>query len=566
MTVPVADVQAAVEDRPLYNNAASEGREKAKGRIARSTLIVVGAFATAKVISLIQTFIIANTFGISAQYDAFVSANRAPELIVTLIAGGALGYAFIPIFSGLLAKGEHDNAWDVASQVVNSIFVFSFVVSVVAFIFAPFLITTVYMPTSAPETQLMAINMLRILLISTLIFTISGISADILQSHHHFLSPALAPIMFDVGILIGVLFLIGPLGIYGIAWGAVLGAVLHLTVQIPALVYYRARWRPTLGYTSPVFWRVVRLMLPRIAGLGVFYFNFALMNNLADRLGPGAISAFSWGWQLTQIPQTLLGTALGVVIFPTLAALSESGDHESKRNAMTGAMKFILITTIPAAVGLVLVGRPLISVLEGGAFDATATDFVYSALQFFALNIIVMSILEIAARSFYADQDTITPLWAALVGAAVNTVLALTLSGVWVGQGTMFDLGVGGLALALSLGVAFEISVLIFILRGRWGWSVREALGSTVAKTLLASAAMGLVVIMVGYAWDAAGLVGRGRLLTLVQVGIMALAGAGTFGGVAMLLGMTEIWDMIMVLLRRKRAETAIEEAAAHGD
>jgi putative peptidoglycan lipid II flippase len=556
------ETQAAVETDATLNPAVSEAREKAKSRIARSTLVVVTAFATAKVISLVQTFIIANRFGISAEYDAFVSANRAPELIVTLIAGGALGYAFIPIFSGMLAKGDYDNAWDVASQVVNSIFIFSFVVSVLAFIVAPWLVSVVYMPASPPDIQQLAVNMLRILLLSTLIFTISGISADILQSHHHFLSPALAPIMFDVGILIGVIFLTGPLGIYGLAWGAVLGALLHFAVQIPALFRYNARWRPSLGYTSPVFWRVVRLMLPRIAGLGVFYLNFALMNNLANRLGEGAISAVDWGWRLTQIPQTLLGTALGVVIFPTLAALSEAGDDESKRNAMTGAMKFILISTIPAAVGFIVVGRPLISILEGGAFDASATALVYSALQFFALNIIVMSILEIAARSFYADQDTLTPLWAALVGAVVNVVLAIVLSGVWVGAGTVFDMGVGGLALALSLGVTFEISVLIFILRGRWNWSVREALGGTVAKTLIASAVMGAVVMAIGAVWDAAGLTGQGRLLTLVQVGVMTLAGAGVFAGMAALLRMDEIWDMVRVLLRRKRAAVAIAEAA----
>jgi putative peptidoglycan lipid II flippase len=276
-------------------NAAEETTHKKTGRIARSTLIVVIAFATAKVISLIQTVIIANTFGLSAEYDAYVTANRAPELIVTLIAGGALGYAFIPIFSGFLTKGDHERAWDVASQVLNSIFVVSFVVSVLAFIFAPWLVGFVYAPGFEPEIQALTVDMLRILLISTLIFTISGISADILQSHHHFLSPAMAPIMFDVGILIGVLFLLEPLGIYGIAWGAVLGAVLHFIVQIPALIYYHARWRPTLGFGSPTFWRVIQLMLPRVAGLGVFYFTFALMNNLASRLGEGAVSAFSWG-------------------------------------------------------------------------------------------------------------------------------------------------------------------------------------------------------------------------------------------------------------------------------
>ena len=563
MTTSSSDYTSSVEAKTLVNQAVAEKRDTAKGRIARSTLLVVMAFATAKAISLVQTFIIANRFGVSVEYDAYVTANRAPELIVTLIAGGALGYAFIPVFSGFLNKGDREAAWNVASQIVNSIFAVSFVISVLAFIGAPWLVEVVYAPGFTPEVQALTVDMLRILLLSTLLFTISGVTADILQSHHHFLSPALAPIMFDLGILFGVVFLIGPLGVYGIAWGAVIGSIAHFCVQIPALIHYRARWRPMLGFNNPTFWRVVRLMLPRVAGLGVFYFNFALMNNLASRLGPGAVSALGWGWQITQIPQTLLGTALGVVIFPTLAALSEAGDDESKRNAMTGAMKFILITTIPPTVGLMLVGRPLISILEGGAFDAEATSFVYSALQFFALNIIVMSILEIAARSFYADQDTVTPLWAALAGALVNVVLALGLSGVLVGAGSAFDLGVGGLALALSLGVAVEISVLLYILRSRWNWSIRQSLGGTLQKTILASLVMGVAVYVVGLGWGAAGLTESGRLLTLMQVGVMASVGALVFAGVAALLGVSEIWDMLMVLLRRRKPKAVLEEVAS---
>jgi len=545
-----------------YVNVVEEDKTSKTGRIARSTLIVVIAFATAKVISLVQTFIIADTFGLSAEYDAYVTANRAPELIVTLIAGGALGYAFIPIFSGFLARGEDDSAWEIASQVVNSIFIISFFVSIVAFIFAPWLVNTVYAPGFTPEIQAITVSMLRILLISTLIFTISGISADILQSHHHFLSPALAPIMFDVGILIGVLFLLEPLGIYGIAWGAVLGAVMHFLVQIPALIYYRVRWRPTLGFGSDTFWQVIRLMLPRVAGLGVFYFNFALMNNLASRLGEGSVSAFSWGWQLTQIPQTLLGTALGVVIFPTLAALSEAGDKESKRNAMTGAMKFILIATVPSAVGLVLVGRPLISLLEGGAFDASATVLVYASVQAFALSVITLSVLEIAARSFYADKDTVTPLWAALGGAAVNAILALTLSGLWLTGGTSLDLGVAGLGLALSLGVGVEITVLLIILRNRWNWSIRASLGDTIVKVGVATAGMALAIILLDRAWLAV-IPSLGALWTLVRVTVLVLGGIAIFGGIATALRMNEIWQLARAILRRQPPSEIVEEAIA---
>jgi putative peptidoglycan lipid II flippase len=225
--------------------------------------------------------------------------------------------------------------------------------------------------------------------------------------------------MFDVGILFGVIFLmpIETIGVRGVAIGAVLGAVMHFGIQVPGLIRFKARWKPQLGLHNPVLWRVIRLMLPRIGGLGVFQLNFLVMNNVASRLGVGSVSALDWGWRLMQIPQTLIGTAMGIVIFPTLAALSELGDENGKRNAMSGALRFILIASIPSAVALIFVGRPVINLLERGAFDASASALVYSTLRFFALGLIVHSALEVVARSFYADKDTLTPLWAALGGA-----------------------------------------------------------------------------------------------------------------------------------------------------
>jgi putative peptidoglycan lipid II flippase len=511
------------------------------------------AFAAAKAISLAQTFIIANTFGVGAEYDAYITANRAPELIVRLLAGGALGYAFIPVFSGLLAKQDRDGAWRMASQIANLIFIVALGASILAFFAAPWLVSTVYAPGFTPEVQAQTTVMLRILLISTLIFTISSLSTDVLQSHNHFLTPALAPILFDIGILIGVIFFLEPFGVYGIAWGAVLGAVMHLLTQIPALLHVKARWRPLLSFTDPTVMKVVRLMLPRVAGLGVLSFNYAILNNLASRLGEGSVSAFSWGFQLTQIPQTLLGTALSIVIFPTLAALSEAGEETAKREVLSGGLKFMLITTIPSAVGLIAVGRPLISILEGGAFDASATTAVYYALLGFSLTIVVQSILEISTRAFYADKDTLTPLWAGIVGAVATAGFAIFFSGVWsVTAGTAIDFGVGGLGLALSVGIAFEIAVLIMILVRRWQWNLWGAIGATLIKALTASAMMGVAVLAIGAIWGALGLSGQGRLLTLVQVGVMIGGGVIVFLLMATVLRIQEIWVILQAILRRQ--------------
>lgn len=550
--------------------------EKRNQNIARSTLMVMIAYGIAKVISLGQTVIIAQVFGVGDEWDQFVTANRLPELIFTLIAGGALAHAFIPIFSGYLAREDKDGAWRVASQVINTVFTVTFIISAITFVAAPWLIENYVAPGFSAAGIQQTAELMRILLISTLIFSVSGLSMGILQSHNHFLLPALAPIMFDVGILFGVIFLMGPMGVHGIAVGAVIGAAMHLGIQIPGLIYYKAKWTPSLGLRNPVLWKILRLMLPRVAGLGVFSLNFIVMNNIASRLGSGSVSALDWGWRLMQIPQTLIGTAMGVVIFPTLAALSEKGDESGKRDAMSGALRFIMIASIPSAVGLIFVGQPLISLLERGAFDASASVLVYSTLRFFSLGLIVHCALEVIARSFYADKDTLTPLWAAIGGAIINLVGSFYLSGIGALEGKEFfnsvaytfpALGilpvtgnVSGLALANSLGVAFEVVVLIWVLRRRWHGINENALAVTTIKTLIASLIMALAIVLVNGIWNSAGLADQGITYTILQVIVETSVGAIVFGISAILLRIDEIKAIFNLILRRKPIEVTIYE------
>jgi putative peptidoglycan lipid II flippase len=547
--------------------------DKRTRHLARSTLIVMFAFATAKAISLGQTFMIANVFGVGAEWAAYVTANRIPELIFTLIAGGALAHAFIPTFSGHLAKDDHTGAWKVASHVINTVFCFTLLVSIVVFFLSPWLVANVVAPGFDETTRAQTAALMRILLLSTLIFSVSGIMMGILQSHQHFLLPALAPIMFDVGILIGVIFFLPVMGVQGIALGAVLGAALHLGIQIPGLVMFKARWSFELGLRDPELWRVFRLMLPRVAGLGVFSLNFLVMNNIASRLGTAPVAALDWGWRLMQIPQTLIGTAIGTVIFPTLAALSEMGDEDGKRQAMSGALRVILVTSIPAAIGIIFVGRPLISLLERGAFDTTASALVYSTLSFFALGIVVHSALEVVARSFYADKDTLTPLWAALIGAGINFALAFVLSGVitvsanghfnriaaqFPQLGLTPDVGnVGGLALANSLGTAAEVLLLLWVLRRRWHGANEDALTRTVLKTLAASLVMALAIVIVNALWNAAGLADRGLVFTVAQIALETGIGLLVFLAVTYWLRLEELQIVINAVLRRRHPAEA---------
>ena len=538
-------------------------------RIARSALTVMVAFAAAKLISLVQTLIIAQVFGVGSELDAYVAANRIPELIVILISGGALTHAFIPIFSGLLAKGDLDAAWTLSSNLISTIFTLALLISAVVFLLAPWLAREVVAPGFDAATAQNTVEMMRILLLSTIIFAVSGIFSGILNSHQHFLLPALAPIMFDVGILAGVIFLLPRFGVHGIAYGAVLGAALHFSIQVPGLFRYRMRQRFELGLSNPLLWRVIRLMLPRIGGLGVFSLNFLVMNNIASRLGVGSVSALDWGWRLMQIPQTLLGTAMGIVIFPTLAALSEMNDLTGKRDAMSGALRFILISSIPSAIGLIVLGRPLISLLERGAFDASASALVYSTLSMFTLGLIVHSALEVVARSFYADKDTLTPLFAALGGAAINFVAAFALSDARAVDAAGFinsaaaalptvgikrEIGnVSGLALANSLGVMFEVVSLLYILRRRWHGIQADALARTLLKTLAASLVMAAAIVIVDALWVAA-VASSSLAHTILRLALEGAIGVVVFAIAALLLKMQEVSELWSIVKRAPAA------------
>lgn len=538
-------------------------------RIARSALTVMVAFAAAKLISLVQTLIIAQVFGVGSELDAYVAANRIPELIVILISGGALTHAFIPIFSGLLAKGDLDAAGKLSSNLISTIFALALLISAVVFLLAPWLVREVVAPGFDAVTAQNTVDMMRILLLSTIIFAVSGIFSGILNSHQHFLLPALAPIMFDIGILAGVIFLLPRFGVHGIAYGAVLGAALHFSIQVPGLIRYRMRWRFELGLSNPLLWRVIRLMLPRIGGLGVFSLNFLVMNNIASRLGVGSVSALDWGWRLMQIPQTLLGTAMGIVIFPTLAALSEMNDLTGKRDAMSGALRFILISSIPSAIGLIVLGRPLISLLERGAFDASASALVYSTLSMFTLGLIVHSALEVVARSFYADKDTLTPLFAALGGAAINFAAAFLLSDLRAVDGAGFinsaaealptlgikrEIGnVSGLALANSLGVMFEVVTLLYILRRRWHGIQEDALARALLKTLVASLVMAAAIALVDALWITA-VQSESLPHTILRLVLEGVIGLIVFAIVALLLKMQEVSELWSIVKRAPAA------------
>jgi len=220
-------------------------------RVFISAIIIGCGFLVSKVTGILDDLILAKIIGPGPQLDAYYAAFGLPDLLFTLIAGGALASAFIPMFSSCLARDDRSGAWRLASAVINTAFLAALIASLVLAIFAPWIVSQTVGSGFAPEQQQLSASLMRVILISTVLFSISGIVMSALQANQHFFLTALAPIMYNLGILGGVIFLAPRFGVWGPTIGVVVGALLHLLIQVPGLIKYQARWSPRLGWRDP---------------------------------------------------------------------------------------------------------------------------------------------------------------------------------------------------------------------------------------------------------------------------------------------------------------------------
>ena len=261
--------------------------------LARNTILVAGSFALAAAAGLLRNVVIARQFGIGASLDAYYAAFKLPDLLFTIVAGGALATAFIPIFADFLAADDRRGAWRLASAITNLVVIIVIVLALLAGVLAPWLVRHLIAPGFTPELQAQTASVMRLVLVSTVVFGISAVWGSVLHGFKHFLLPALAPIAYPLGVIAGALWLAPRWGIYGLAAGAVFGATLHLLIKIPGLIHYGFRWLPVLDLRSKAVRRVAILMGPRVLDLGVFHLTLLATTNLASRLSAGSVSHHS---------------------------------------------------------------------------------------------------------------------------------------------------------------------------------------------------------------------------------------------------------------------------------
>ncbi|NBD35652.1 MAG: murein biosynthesis integral membrane protein MurJ [Chloroflexi bacterium] len=518
-------------------------QRKSQQRVARAAVLVMVAFAVSRVLGLVRQVVFSHYFGTGPEMDAYVAAQRIPEMLFLVIAGGALGAAFIPTFTARLTEGDARAAWRLASSLINLLLVVLVPLSLLVILIAPWLVQTLVAPALPPPVQVRTVLLMRVMLLSTVIFGVSGIVMGALNAHQHFLLPALAPIFYNIALIAGAV--IGgttAAGMLGPAVAMVVGAVIHLGVQVPGLIRYRARYTPVLGLANADVRTVGRLMAPRVLGVAAVQINMVVTNSLASGLGIGAIAALDYAWRVMLLPQGIFAQAVGTAAFPTFSAQAARGDLSSLRETLAFTLRMMIAVTLPATVGLVMLGQPIIAVIfERGAFDAAATQEVALALAFFSVGLVGHSMIEVLARAFYALHDTWTPALAAAGAVILNLGLGLWLPNLFVHQ--MGIAAHAGLALANALAALIEMAALLVLMANRLGGLEMARIGGLVARASVA--ALGMAPVLVGW-------LRFGPPLTMARaVGGVAL-GVASFTVLALALRITEFWEAVQMIVGRR--------------
>lgn len=462
----------------------------ANRQIARAAGTVLFAIVFGQLAGLARSMLIARSFP-AIEQDAFFAANRVSETLFTLLAAGALGSAFIPTFTGLLAKDRQADAWRLASSIANLITLSLSLLAALCALFAPQIIRYALAPGLAADAHVFAltIDLLRIQLGAAVVFGLGGLVVGILNAHQVFFIPQLTIGLYRLGEIFGVLVLARWFGIHGLAWGVVIGAGLYLLVQIPALLRQRGQYTPTLGLSDGHVREVFRLMGPRVLGAAVVQLNFWVNTWLASQMQPGSVAGLQYGFSLMLMAQAAIAQSVAIAALPTFSAQFALGKLEDLRASLTASLRGMLFFALPASAGLVLLRGPIVSLLfEGRSSSSTLPGLIAWALLWYAAGLVGHAVMEVLTRAFYAQQDTRTPVTIGVLAMGLNVLLSFALADGFARQGWMPH---GGLALANSLATAIEATALFVLMRRRLGGLHEAHLWRGASAAGLGTVAMG---------------------------------------------------------------------------
>ncbi len=507
------------------------------GSLARAGLIVSSAFLVSRVLGYVRVVVIANAFP-ATELDAFFAAFRIPDLIFQLVAAGALSSALIPIVSSLFASNERARAWRVVSTVINLMLAGLLVLTVTLFILAP-VVVPIITPGFEGAKLDRTIELTRIMLLSPIFLGMGAVATSVLNAGGRFAAAAVAPIVYNLAIIGGAIFLGPTLGIEGLALGVVAGAMGHLLVQLRPLARLGFRYRARVDLGDPEAVKALTLMAPRAIGLGVTQITFIVVTALASLLGTGAVADFNFAFALLQIPLGIIGVPLGIVLLPTLSRDAAGGRDGPFASLVTRALRLLIYVMVPISVLMGILRQPVVEFLfGGGSILPRDLDLTALTLVGFVVGLTAHAMIAVLARAFYARQDTVTPVVAAIGAVVVNTTLAVILVG---------PFGLPGIALAIAIAAWIEALALLGILARRSPGFVLSGLGRVALEAVAGSVAAGLVGSIVLRSLDGA-LGELGRVGQVIPIAIVGLAFSAVYTLASIVLRIPELPSIVAVM------------------
>ena len=460
-----------------------------------------------RLLGLIRDGLLAGYFGAGVETDIYFAAFRIPDFVYNFLIVGGLTIAFLPMFAEYYFK-DKDKAWEMTNSLLNVFLFFLILTCLVLFIFTPWIINLIVPGFSAQE-KVSAISLTRLLFLSPILFGISNIFSSILHHFNRFLTYSLAPLLYNLGIIFGILVLTPYFGIFGAGIGVILGAFFHLAIQIPSAISCGFKYRPLFNFRHPALKKIFRLMVPRSLAVGAQQINLIIITAIASTLITGSIAIFNFANNLYYLPIGIVGISFAIASFPTLSKAWASNQKEEFFKNFSSVFRQILFLIIPATILIFLLRAQLVRVVLGslgpGKFGWSATRLTAACLGIFSIGIFASALIPFICRAFFSFKDTKTPTLVAGVGVSLNIFLSFYLT--WLLKFPSFlqvfvintlklqgikDISVTGLPLAFSIAVIFQfILLLVFLYKKIGDFRIREIFYSF-EKILVATAFMGI--------------------------------------------------------------------------
>jgi putative peptidoglycan lipid II flippase len=513
-------------------------------RLARSTAVFSGATAVSRVLGLVREMVSAYFFGITGLINAFTVAILIPNVVRALLADAALSGAFVPVFSDLLEKGERQRAWRVASTLLWLTLLVLGGITAVFILLAPLLMKPFGDPGGDYD---LAVGLSRVLFPIVVLLGLSGIVVGILNTYHHFALPALAPVAWNIVIIVGLLLGVPRIDdesaqLYLYAGVVLLGTLVQLLLPIPWLRRLDGRLTMVLDWRDPAVKRVLVLMLPVTLTIGLINVSFLVDTFFASRLldpelAPAAIGA---AFRLYMLPQGVFSVAVTTVLFPTLARLAARGDDSGLRRALDGGIRQIAFLLVPAALVSIVLAKPIVElVYQRGEFTSEDTVIVAQCLQAFSIGLVFNGWMLILNRSFYAVQTNWVPTAIAVGAVALNALF----------DTVFYRLGIWGIPLATSAVNILASAVLLVMMRRRVRLEHLDRTAAVVVRVTACSAVAAGLAFAVWHGIDA--LTGEGVVAQVVSLGAGFVVACLAYVGSARALGLRELEALLLLRARR---------------